>query len=86
MAMKDSTRKSGRRPTDPEERFRHDVVRRLNAMVNLLTHVDGKDRSMTQRIHLLGECGLTATEIGEVVGKEVKYVATILGRKKGANE
>lgn len=86
MVMKNSTKQRARRPTDAEERFRHDVVRRLNAMVNLLTMVGPESRSMTERIHLLADCGLSPAEIVDVVGKGANYVGAVLARKKGANE
>jgi hypothetical protein len=85
MSMKPSTARRTRQPADPEERFRRAVLKRLNAMVNLLTMIEGKPRSMTERIHLLADCGLTPAEIVDVVGKGANYVGAVLQRKKGAN-
>ena len=58
------------------------VVRRLNAIINLLSRSKvEKAPAISDRIRLLKESGLTNPEIGQIVGKGPNYVGVVSARK-----
>jgi len=70
------------------EKADREITKRLNVIINLLLRIStDKDirSTLMDQIKLLGEMGLSSSDIGDIIGKESRYVASYLAqlKKKG---
>lgn len=67
------------------EKADREITKRLNVIINLLLRIStDKDvrSTLMDQIKLLGEMGLSSSDIGDIIGKEARYVASYLAQLK----
>lgn len=68
------------------------VLQQIEKKMDILIHLQllsiGRSEvaSMSERIKLLSEMGLSPAEIGRIVAKQANYVSAVLGPKKGTSD
>ncbi len=69
---------------DPEEKFRSELLRRLDLLVSIMLESPRAESSVTtmDKIVRLTELGLLPSEIARVLGKPTNYVTGALAARK----
>lgn len=76
--------------SDTTDKGYQQVVRRLDALINVLFETGGKDgipMPMVRRITILHNAGMRPVEISKILGKKITYINNQLSRmRKGGSE
>lgn len=69
--------------SDTADKGQQDVVRRLDALINVLFETAGKNGTpapMVTRIRILHQAGFRPIEISKMLGKKISYITKELSR------